>query len=368
MSILIVPTQYKTLQEAINAAMPGDEINIIPNTTLVENIEIIGKDNISIIALAKTAVLDGTTIGGTAALIESNNVTISGLFFQNFNLGIVIIGNENKMLNVTSRNNTRSGFQIRGNYNQIIESISQKNGSSGIDIVGNYNQVIATRLDSNRRGVTATAEEVIGNIFYKNIFYNNIDFGARISSTNTDKCVFIENTISGSEYGLLYNFGRVAVVSNYFNNISNTGLSYKDNNGLILENTFVKSNVGMYLETCCSLVSSNITQVGDVTGIYVIGNDNIVIRNVTTSYTDTGLLVNGCKNVICNNVSQNNGENEIISGDFNITNCNCKYCSAIGCKDKFFSKNNTNYLGFLDLFKKPVEYYYKCSYKNKEMN
>lgn len=368
MSILIVPTQYKTLQEAINAAMSGDEINILPNTTLVENIEIIGKDNISIFGLNKTVVLDGATIGGTSALIESNNVTIGGIVFQNFNQGMVIIGNENKMINVTSKNNNRSGFVIIGDYNQIIESISDKNGSAGVDIQGSYNQVIATRLDSNKRGITATSGDIIGNIFYKNIFYNNIEFGARIASSNADKCVFIENTISGSKYGLLYNFGRVAVISNYFNNISNTGLSYKDNNGLILENTFVKSNVGMYLETCCSLVASNITQIGDVTGIYVNGNDNIVIRNINTSYTDTGLLVNGCKNIICNNISQNNGKNEIISGDLNINNCKCKYCSAIGCKDKFFSKNNTNYLGFLDLFKKPVEYYYKCNECNSNLN
>ena len=216
--------------------------------------------------------------------------------------------------------------------------------------------MVATRLDSNKRGITATAGDVIGNIFY-----NNIEFGVRIARINTDQCVFIENTISGSQYGLLYNFGRVAVIGNYFNNMGNTGLAYNDNNGLILENTFVKSNVGMYLETCGSLVASNITQVGDVTGIYVNGNNNTVIRNVTTSYTDTGILVNGCENIICNNISQNNGKNEIISGNLNVNNCNCKYCSALSCKDKFLSENNTNYLGFLDLFKKPVEFYYKCN-------
>ena len=121
MSILIVPTQYQTLQEAINAAIPGDKINILPDTTLVENIQIIGKDNISILGLNKTVVLDGSTIGGTAALIESNNVTIRGMVFQNFDQGVVIIGNENIMMNVTSKKNDRSGFVILGNYNQVIE-------------------------------------------------------------------------------------------------------------------------------------------------------------------------------------------------------------------------------------------------------
>ena len=360
MSILIVPTQYQRLQEAINAAIPGDEINILPDTTLVENIQIIGKDNISILGLNKTVVLDGSTIGGTAALIESNNVTIRGMVFQNFDQGVVIIGNENIMMNVTSKKNDRSGFVILGNYNQVIESISDKNGSVGIDLSGNYNQVIATRLDSNQRGVTATSGEVIGNIFYKNIFINNFEFGARIASTNADKCVFIENTINGSQYGLLINFGSVAVIANYFNNINNTGLSYKDNNGLILENTFVMSNVGMYLEICNSLVASNTTQTGKFIGINVSGNDNVVIRNITLSYEGTGLLVNGCSNIICNNISQNNGENKIISGDCNIENCNCRYCAALGCKDKFISKNNTNYLGFLDLFKNSVGNYYNC--------
>lgn len=362
MSIRIVPTTaYPTIQSAIDVSTAGDIIEITADSTFAENLVISSAQNgISIIAKSKTVIINGATIGGTAMLLQANNVTVTGLSFQNFDEGFIIMGDKNKITAVTVKKSSKSGFLTYGNYNQLISCIASDNGSAGIDIAGNYNQFVASRLDSNKRGLTATSGQCKKNVIYKNIIINNVEFGIRISNPESMDNIIIENTVTGSPLGILYNYGSVAIVCNYVRDCTNTGIIYKDNDGLFLENVLVNDNQGMYLDTCNSLIASNTIQSGAFTGMTIIGNDNRIIQNVITGYENTGLLLNGCKNGICNNTFVKNGINEIISGEDNKTDCNCSYCYALGCKDNCYTQNGANYLGLLEILKKPMSFYYYC--------
>ena len=53
MAILIVPTQYPTIQQAVNAASSGDTIEISTGN-YVENINISAKDNLTMLALSNS--------------------------------------------------------------------------------------------------------------------------------------------------------------------------------------------------------------------------------------------------------------------------------------------------------------------------
>ena len=358
---LVPNATYPTIQSVLNIVQPGDVVEILPG--VYDESLYLNQDNVSILAATK----EGQAVNNdqvifyndkeqiTGLTICANGVSVQGLIFINYFSGIVSTGDSNAFI-YDILQGCQIGMSFSGNNNRLISCVEIENKELGLSFSGNRNLIITNRCEDNGRGIVVISNDSQNNIFYKCVVTNNKGFNIRLSEQYTDNTIFLGNTISNSEYGLLINSGRAAVIGNLITNHYNVGLSYKDDTGIILENNLNGNKIGMYLLTSQSIMAANVVQEGNGTGILLTGAENYIFQNIVTNYVDTGLVVNGCKNQICNNILTANGINVLINGQGNYLNCNCKYCDVpTEVKDE-------NYYGLLDIFDMKISKF--C--KNKE--
>ena len=85
---IIVPVDYPTIQEAVDAALPGDWIFVKKGVYNEQVVIDSTKNNIKIIATDKDVVLEGTGVGNAFTLNQVVNVKIQGFNINNYGNGI----------------------------------------------------------------------------------------------------------------------------------------------------------------------------------------------------------------------------------------------------------------------------------------
>ena len=325
MSILIVPTEYPTIQGAVNAASSGDTIQILTGN-YAENIEILGKDNLTIFALPYSVVIDGSTLNGFGVTGITNNLTMEGIVFQNFTSGIVLKGNNNSLTNITSSSHKRTGFIINGDNNKLYSCRAANNSSAGILLFGNKNLLLSNRLENNSRGIAVSNQSSVKNLIIKNLILDNSEFGIRLASSDAKNNIIYDNIISSSSYGIITRLGIAAVCNNIISNCKITGLIVDVDKSIVIQNTLENNPTGAIMQFNDGYIASNIIQIG-TSGMIVIGNNNCIVRNIINNQQCTGLLINGNCNSICCNTLKNNCINLEDGGIDN--NCSDKNCKCI---------------------------------------
>jgi len=152
-----VPTPYPTIQAAINAANPGDIIEVASNTyyehvVVNKSLKLIGESS-------STTIIDGN---GTGIVVRCSapDVEIRGFTVQNGGVspnsgGIMLLGsNSSIIVGNKIMNNSYAGIVIRDSSNNVI-----------------HNNLIA----NNSWGVWITSPSSLLNTFYHNNFINNLD-------------------------------------------------------------------------------------------------------------------------------------------------------------------------------------------------
>ena len=216
--VIHVPTDYPTIQEAINHANPGDTI-LVHNQTYHENIfinksvSLIGEDR-------ETTIIDGGE-NGSVILVTANNVNISGFTIQNSGRALYDSG----ILIDHSSGNNISHNTITNNYHGIYLSYSRDNTISNNNI--SLNRVNGISLDSSDDN----------NISNNNISSNRVT-GIRIYSSS-DNLVSDNNISSNDVNGIRFEFSSGNTISG--NTISNNDYGiriYSSSGNLIYHNNF----------------------------------------------------------------------------------------------------------------------------------
>jgi len=182
--ILYVPTQYPTIQAAINSADHGDTIYVY-NGTYNENVVV--NKTISLIGENPlTTIIDGSGTGNSTVNVTVDNVKIEGFTIQKGE------GYEPASLSIwdsrghTIRNNiirqSPRGLKIReSDDSTIINNVIANNTGKGI-LISNCRGtfIIGNLIIGNAEGVLISGSQL--NTFYHNNFINNTsqvsDFGA----------------------------------------------------------------------------------------------------------------------------------------------------------------------------------------------
>jgi parallel beta-helix repeat protein len=184
---IVVPTQYPTIQAAINAANPGETIFVKAGTydehlVVNKSLTLIGED-------MNTTIIDGS---GTGLVIRSNvsNVEIRGFTIQNGGSspdgGISIGGSVNNTICDNMIRNNGVGITLIGsNACSIISNLIVNCSWAGIQIMDSNSSIVTgNTIENNSIGVYVTSPSSGFNTFYHNNFINNLTEATDFSGTD----------------------------------------------------------------------------------------------------------------------------------------------------------------------------------------
>ena len=182
-SVLRVPIDYPTIQDAINHANPGDTIYVY-NGIYLENI-VVNKSVILIGENVDFTILDGNG-RGSVITITTSDITVSGFTIKNSG---VSVGDSGIFISAPSTSNVITGNKIINNNNGIVLYTSRKNNISS-NIILNNREGIALYTSSENILVNNTISEnsVAGIEMY--FSYNNTISGNTISNNGNGIMIF----------------------------------------------------------------------------------------------------------------------------------------------------------------------------------
>ena len=266
---IVVPDNYTTIQQAINAANQGDTVHVRgrtyhENLFINKTIQLVGEN-------PKTTIIDG----GTANTTYSPTVEIYGKDAKNV-----------KILN----------FTLSGSKNAWGIYILFPD-SSGAWIENNI-------ITNNSGGIIA--DEASSNTFINNTITDNKFEGMEFEDShgNTMK----NNTLTGNRY----NFGLLGSAFDHNIDTSNTvngkPICYLKNQTDLTINPTTCPDAGyLALINCTNITVENLTLQNNVNGLLLAGTRNSTLRNNSLRSNERGLdLINSFDNAIeANDIKDN---------------------------------------------------------------
>jgi len=205
---IYVPDDYSTIQEAVDAANPGDTI-IVRDGTYIENVDV-SKDHLTIRSEngAEVTIVQatGSTYEDHVFKVITDNVKISGFTVKgNLRSGgdgfHLYYGNHCSLSDNILMNND-SGIFVQGLNNSIVNNIVSNN-CLGIELWWDscYNEVINNTASKNNVGIyLSSADE---NIIRNNLILTSMYDGIQLFCNSTNNRI-IMNTVSGSQSRGIY--------------------------------------------------------------------------------------------------------------------------------------------------------------------
>jgi len=265
--VIYVPTDYPTIQEAVNHANSGDTI-FVYNETYYEHVVI--NKSVSLVGEDKdSTIIDG---GGTGSVISvtANNVNINDFTVQNSgsadsDSGIYINSSGNNISHNTITNN-KNGIYLYYSSNNTVSSnnvysnswygiylyYSSNNTVSSNNAYSNYNDGIYLYYSSNN---TVSSNNAYSNNDGVYLYYSSDNVISGNNVSNNDCGIWIRqlsssnvisgNNVSNNDCGvyLYYSSSNVIFDNNVSSNNNGVYLSYSSNDNTIYHNKFI-NNIG----------------------------------------------------------------------------------------------------------------------------
>lgn len=281
---LIVPTEFETIQAAVDAAEAGDEVLILPG--FYQERVVIQKDDITVRGESFPVEVLGDGIG-FGFTVEGNNIKLINLDIKGFQVGIAFRGNNYLIEEVISDEHLEFGIAIFGDNGIITKGSFSLNESSGIIISGKNNKVINNRILNNREiGIGSFYAPLEEAVISDNVII------ARESADVTSRSIGIAFDIE---------FARGNLVKD---NYINTGIGVISNGE---DNRFINNTIAATGRTAVTLNSNRNEMCGNFisqcpNGIVINGEGNRIFNNVLSIVEAVGITVLKEENCIIENV------------------------------------------------------------------
>ena len=278
---------FAQIQEAVDAASPGDEIMVHAGIYEPFTVE---KDNLAIGEASNNAdpVIDAT--GADAGItINANGVKVQGLTVSNANLfGFRVSGDDNTLVGNTAVGN-RIGFQLATNDSAVTGNLAIGNLSSGFSIIGEHNRVTGnSAVDGQGNGFRIGGRD---SRFSGNTASGNATDGFTLDrSTNSTLTGNVSRDNGGNGFGFRMSFGNT-LRGNVAEGNTRSGYS-------LTPTAFIRPTDFNFPQRTVRIVLS-----------FVSGSDNNTFQgNVATGNGDYGFYLRGVSgNIFRGNSALENG-------------------------------------------------------------
>jgi parallel beta-helix repeat protein len=195
---LIVPTQYSTIQQAINSANPQDTV-FVQNGVYFESVVV--NKSISLIGNnQETTVIDGSGGSSTVVYLAADNITVKGFTVRKSPAGYSAIGVEFNSTGNTITNNTFANNNIGVTLSFSDNNLVSNNLIAASDIAGVYlafssnNLISANTVSDNYIGIQISNSG--SNIVSGNNISNNYLAGINLASAGNN--ILFHNNFNNS--------------------------------------------------------------------------------------------------------------------------------------------------------------------------
>jgi parallel beta-helix repeat protein len=277
---IIVPNDYPTIQQAINAANPGDTIIVYPGT-YPEQILISGKSNLTIVAMDSTnTIIQGEENATVVRIYSSNNINFNSFIIRGtgytypqpsellrqlfpWSVGILV----EQSINVRLENNT---------------------------VIKNLSGVIL----SNSKNVTMRNNHICDNVYNFGVNgYHLSDYLHDIDASNfsNEKRIYYE-----------VNQSNIVIDSAVYSDIGYLGLINSQN--ITVKNLNVSNNFqGVLLAYTANSSIENIQAYFNLFGLQLLNSKENIVRNNKVSKNTLGILLlsSGNNTMRANNITNN---------------------------------------------------------------
>ena len=320
-NFLQVPTDYPTIQEAINAASPGNVIWVGTGTyherlVINKSVTLVGR---------KAVVIDGDATG-TVVHVTARDIRISNFTIQNGHCGIWLDYSKNIFIEKTVIKKAYYGIFITNSTGNEINGNTIENNTFGIYLIqSSLNIFIDNVVTGNMYGSCLTKSD--HNVIFRNAITNNTYFG--INLTETEGEIIDNNAMANNENGIyLCNSSSASIKSNEMTgNRYNFGVFGHTLSHFIHD---VSSNI-VNSKKLYYVVDQKSGQVpADVEYVAIVNSTNILLKDLILKNNYQGILLAFSRNCILTNVSVSNNYYGV---DFEHSNGNKIFQNS-------FSKNN----------------------------
>jgi len=202
-NMIVVPDDYSTIQEAIDAASEGDTIFVKRGTyhehlQVDKSLSLVGEDR-------ETTIIDGDNVGQVVNITACDHVNMTGFTIRNSgplgegysSAGIGLWGVNYCNISVNKVTTNAFGIVAIASYNNIVfGNIIEENSGSGVAIDGwgypNYNSIHGNEIVNNIGGVEISSGK--NNTIYENNITKN---GNEIILDDSHNNSILRNNVGG---------------------------------------------------------------------------------------------------------------------------------------------------------------------------
>ncbi|OEH93780.1 NosD domain-containing protein [Bacillus solimangrovi] len=240
MTIHVVPTEFATVQAAIDAAVAGDSIQILAGTFDGFNVN---KERLKVFGcgIGKTVIAGAPAMGGDDGIVVSANQTIlKGLTVQGYQggSGLDLISIQNVLLNIEAKFNEQ-GIDFDQDNNFTINCIGSFNEFDGFNVTSSNNSIIKCSSFQNMRDGFFVGDP--NNTFINNISTDNVSDGFQIGDPMTT--LFGNKALKNMNNGIELDESNNNIIGNLVCNNVNDGIEVESNNiQNVIDSNIVRNN------------------------------------------------------------------------------------------------------------------------------